>query len=249
MQELAPDDPLNAFHEIFHRHLAVIMRFGRFPHRNQVLGRTSTPAEEAFLDDDAFRFDLPLVRQPDGSLAFAGSVKRRTMKLLDHEYETLLPAADEAAHGRLRVRVRRAGRRLHQDPASSCASRATCGSATPCPTSPPAPAWAPIRFHEFIGDSWCVLFSHPADFTPVCTTEFGATARLDARMEEARRQGHRPQRRQRRGPRALDRRHQRDPAHARRLPDHRRQGPAHLDAVRHARPDPLPPRARASARR
>ena len=36
----------------------------------------------------------------------------------------------------------------------------------------------PIRLHDWIGDSWCVLFSHPKDFTPVCTTELGAMARM-----------------------------------------------------------------------
>jgi alkyl hydroperoxide reductase subunit AhpC/uncharacterized protein (DUF924 family) len=178
MAQLAPDDPLNAFHEIFNRHVAVIQRFGRFPHRNKILQRATTAQEEEFLEDGSFRFDLPLVRHPDGTLSFAGAVKPRTVNVLGHEYETLLPEGDatpegtfafkyegpEAAFTRMQEQLTKQGYIRIGDSVPDFSIETSQGR---------------INFHEFMGDSWCVLFSHPSDSTPVCTTEFGATAKLD----------------------------------------------------------------------
>src|SRR4029434_4164154 len=41
-----------------------------------------------------------------------------------------------------------------------------------------------IRFHDWIGDNWTVLFSHPKDFTPVCTTELGYMAKIKPELDK-----------------------------------------------------------------
>ena len=178
MQQLTPQDPLNVFNEIFNRHVAVIQRFGRFPHRNKILGRVNTPAEEAFLADNSFRFDLPLVRQPDGTLAFAGSITRHPVDVLGHQFQSTLPKGNAGAGRtfeyayespdtvltRTREQLNKQGFVRIGDQVPDFAAETNEG---------------PIQFHDFIGQNWCVLFSHPSDFTPVCTTELGATAKLD----------------------------------------------------------------------
>jgi len=55
---------------IFLNHLKVVAKFGRFPHRNEIMGRKTTKEENNFLNDKSFRFDLPLHYTPDGRVVF-----------------------------------------------------------------------------------------------------------------------------------------------------------------------------------
>ena len=177
MEDLAPDDPLNVFHEIFHRHVAVIMRFGRFPHRNKVLQRVNTPAEEEFSRTTS---SASTCRWCASRTARSPSPARSAA-----DGETPRPRVPDAAAGRRRG-AHGAFEFAYSGP-DGVFSRAQqqlkdqgyirIGDSVPDFTA--TSSMGTINFHEFIGEGWCVLFSHPADFTPVCTTEFGVTAKLE----------------------------------------------------------------------
>jgi len=68
--QLPPGNPFFIFEGIFRNHLTVIQQFGHFPHRNNIMNRTTTQSEVDCMAMAGFRFDLPLVYEDDGSVRF-----------------------------------------------------------------------------------------------------------------------------------------------------------------------------------
>jgi hypothetical protein len=75
-EKLGAEDPLRCFNGIFKKHLDVVEKYGRFPHRNTIHERQNTPEEDEFLLDGAFRFDLPVRKNAEGNITFARDGKQ-----------------------------------------------------------------------------------------------------------------------------------------------------------------------------
>ena len=200
--KLEATNPLRVFREVFSRHVTVIEQFKRFPHRNEIYGRKSTAEEEAFLLNASFRFDLPVAKNEDGSFTFKRDGKllwktavgkyrnSRAPKLLSiveqakAQYERLYGVGEDEFVGSAEAEP--GANFCFEDPdahrqAIQLQKHLRIGDKAPNFTT--KSTIGIFNLYDYLGDSWGVIFSHPKDFTPVCTTELGRAAQLQEEFE------------------------------------------------------------------